>query len=160
MEHQPPIPEQPQPAAPPPPGEKAQALQTLQSVMLTIAPARSVIADFCVLWQAGALLSTSKEMLGARGDFLNTRTTLKGKRGAHQISRVGLRAYAEECPQLSSVDLSDCDQITDACVIALSQGCPQLSSLNLSGCNEITDACVTALSQGYPQLMISNLNKQ
>ena len=132
-------------------------LQTLQSVMLTIAPARSVIADFCVLWQAGALLSTSKEMLGARGDFLNTRTTLKGKRGAHQISRVGLRAYAEGCPQLSSVDLSGCDQIAEACVIALSQGCPQLSSVDLSDCYEITDACVIALSQGCPQLSFLDL---
>ena len=115
------------------PAANAQERPTLQSVLLTIAPARSAIADFCVLWQTGALLSTSTEMLGARGEFLNTRTTLKGKRGAHQISRVGLRAYAEECPQLSSVDLSDCDQITDACVIALSQGCPQLSSLDLYG---------------------------
>ena len=186
MEHEPPaLPEQParEPAAaPPPPGERAQALQTLQRVILTIAPARSAIADFCVLWQTGALLSTSKEMLGARGDFLNTRTTLKGKRGGHQISRVGLRAYAEGCPQLSSVDLrnclqnaeacvialskgcpklssldlGDCCEITDACVIALSQGCPQLSYLYLYDCNQITDACVTALSQGYPQLMISN----
>ena len=62
MEHEPPaLPEQraEQPAqeraqepaaAPPPSGEKARALQTLQSVILTIAPARSAIADFCVLW--------------------------------------------------------------------------------------------------------------
>ena len=99
-------------------------------------------------------MSTSKEMLGTRGDFLNTRTTLKGKRGAHQISRVGLRAYAEGCPQLSSVDLSGCNQITDACVIALSQGCPKLSSLELRGCDQITDACVNALSQRDPHLSI------
>ena len=146
MEHQPPaIPEQPQPAAPPPPGEMAHALQTLQSVMRTIAPARSMIADSCVLWQTGALLSTSREMLGARGDFLNTRTTLKGKRGRRRISRAGLRAYAEGCPQLSSVDLSGCNHITDEYVIALSQGCPQLSYLNLYNCNQITDASVIRL---------------
>ena len=156
MEHEPPaLPEQPRgpAAAPPPPGEKAQALQTLQSVMLTIAPARSVIADFCVLWQAGALLSTSKETLGARGDFLNTRTTLKGKRGAYQISRVGLRAYAEGCPQLSRVDLARCREVVeDADVMALSKGCPQLSSLNLGFCDLITDACVMALYKARPEI--------
>ena len=136
------------------PGREAR--KTLQDVLLTIAPARSAIADFCVLWQAGALLSTSREMLGVRAALLDTRTMLKGRRGAHRISRVGLRMYTEGCPRLFSVDLSGCEQITDACVIALSQGCPQLSSLNLYGCSQITDACVTALSQGYPQLMISN----
>ena len=128
--------------------EDTSAFGTLPSVVLTIAPARSAIADFCVLWQMGALMSTSKEMLGTRSDFLDTRTTLKGKRGAHQISRVGLRAYAEGCPQLSSVDLSCNAQITNACVIALSQGCPKLSSLDLTCCNQITDARVIALSRG------------
>ena len=128
--------------APTHPGEGAR--KTLQDVLLTIAPARSAIADFCVLWQAGALLSTSREMLGVRAALLDTRTMLKGRRGAHRISRVGLRMYTEGCPRLISVDLSGCYQITDACVIALSQGCPQLSSLNLSDCRQITDACVTA----------------
>ena len=161
---------------------RREARKTLQDVLLTIAPARSAIADFCVLWQAGALLSTSREMLGVRAALLDTRTMLKGRRGAHRISRVGLRMYTEGCPRLISVDLKNhgritdacvialsqgcpqlsslnltrCSQITDACVIALSQGCPQLSSLNLYGCSQITDACVTALSQVYPQLMISN----
>ena len=161
---------------------RREARKTLQDVLLTIAPARSAIADFCVLWQAGALLSTSREMLGVRAALLDTRTMLKGRRGAHRISRVGLRMYTEGCPglisvdlsgcyqitdacvialsqgcpKLSSLDLRNCGQITDACVIALSQGCPQLSSLNLYGCEQITDACVTALSQGYPRLMISN----
>ena len=117
-----------------------EARKTLQDVLLTIAPARSAIADFCVLWQAGALLSTSREMLGVRTALLATRTMLKGRRGAHRISRTGLRMYTEGCPGLISVDLSGCYQITDACVIALSQGCPKLSSLNLSGCSQITDA--------------------
>ena len=54
---------------------------------------------------------------------------------------------ARQCTQLSSLDLSDCNKITDAGVIALGQGgCPQLSSLNLSGCNKITDAA-TRLSR-------------
>ena len=148
--------------APSHPGREAR--KTLQDVLLTIAPARSAIADFCVLWQAGALLSTSREMLGVRAALLDTRTMLKGRRGAHRISRVGLRMYTEGCPGLFSVDLSGCGRITDACVIALSQGCPKLSSLNLDsnlflgGCNQITDMSVIALSQGCPQLSSLNLD--
>ena len=61
-------------------------------------------------------------------------------------------ALSQGCPQLSSLDLSGCNQITDACVIALSQGCPQLSSLNLYDCEQITDAGVAALLQGCPDL--------
>ena len=139
-------------------GPGREARKTLQDVLLTIAPARSAIADFCVLWQAGALLSTSREMLRVRAALLDTRTKLKGRRGAHRISRAGLRMYTEGCPKLFSVDLSGCYQITDACVIALSQGCPQLSSLDLSYYTQITDACVIALSQGCPQLSSVDLS--
>ena len=71
---------------PAPPGEEARVPPTLQGVMLAVAPARSALADFCVLWQTGALLSTSREMRDGRGEFLSTRTTLKGRRGARGIS--------------------------------------------------------------------------
>ena len=185
--HEPPAhPEQPE-GAPAPPGEEAHVPPTLQGVMLAIEPARSAVADFCVLWQTGALLSTNKEMCDARGEFLNTRTTLKGRRGAHRISAAGLRAYAVWCPQLSRVDLAGCEaevtsaaiialaqgcprlsslvltcifsKITDAAVIALSEGCPQLSELNLSWCEQITDAAIIALAQGCPQLSSLNLER-
>ena len=39
-------------------------------------------------------------------------------------------------------------------VIALSQGSPQLSSLNLWYCEQITEACVIALSRGRPQISV------
>jgi hypothetical protein len=61
-------------------------------------------------------------------------------------------ALSKRCPQLSSLNLEFCEQITDACVIALSKGCPQLFSLGLDGCHEITDAAVIALSRGCPEL--------
>ena len=147
-------PEQPT-DAPAPPGGAAHMLPTLQDVMLAVAPARSALAGFCVLWQTGALLSTSKEMFGARGEFLNTRTTLKGRRGKHRISAAGLRAYTEGCPQLSRVDFTGCGAVvTSAAVIALARGCPKLSSLSLRGCGHriVTDEAVIALSQVCRQL--------
>ena len=156
MIHAPPAhPEQPA-HAPPPPGEEARVPPTLQGVMLAIAPARSAVADFCVLWQTGALLSTSKEMRDGRGEFLNTRTTLKGRRGARRISAAGLRAYAGGCPQLSRVNLAGCREVvTDVAVIALAQGCPQLSSLDLDGCIQITDTAVITLERECPGIEIS-----
>ena len=44
---------------------------------------------------------------------------------------------AEGCKQLTSLDLSSCDKITDAAVEALALGCRQLNSLNLNGCDMI-----------------------
>ena len=155
MAHEPPVhPGHPN-GAPAAPGEEAYVPPTMQGVMFAVALARSTLADFCVLWQTGALFSTSTEMFGGRGEFLSTRTTLKGKRGAHRISAAGLRAYADGCPQLSFVDLTGCSEVaTEAALIALSQGCPQLSSLNLYYCDLITDACVSALRQAYPNIYI------
>ena len=54
----------------------------------------------------------------------------------------GLQHIARHCPQLSSLDLGGCENITD--VTALGQ-CPQLSSLVLRDC-KITDVYVTLLS--------------
>ena len=55
--------------------------------------------------------------------------------------------------QLTSLDLGYCN-ITDAGVIQLAQKCSQLTSLVLSVCRNITNACVTNLRQTYPRLNI------
>ena len=123
---------------------------------MRIAPVRSQIADLLVLWRMGALFSASRKFRGeARRAFLLTRVGLVGRCGRHRISLVGLRAYGEGCTQLTSLDLWDCKQITDASVIALSKGCPNLTSLDLSECEDITDASVIALSKGCPNLHLS-----
>jgi len=38
------------------------------------------------------------------------------------------------CPQLSSLNLRKCSEVTDKGVGKLAAGCPQLSSLNLACC--------------------------
>ena len=55
------------------------------------------------------------------------------------------------CKQLTSLNISNCDNITDASVIALSKGCTQLTSLNLTGCKNITDASAIALTTTIPK---------
>ena len=59
------------------------------------------------------------------------------------------------CGQLQSINLSYCDNVTDAGISALSAGCGQLQSINLSYCNKVTDAGILALSAGCGQLQIS-----
>jgi hypothetical protein len=38
------------------------------------------------------------------------------------------------------LDISNCRNITDEGIRAVASGCPQLQSLDISGCYEITDA--------------------
>ena len=68
------------------------------------------------------------------------------------IDDTAVVALAASCPQLSSLNLSDCHKITDAAVAALAASCPQLSSLNLCGCHKITDEALAALAASCPQL--------
>ena len=78
-------------------------------------------------------------------------------RSCKQITDAGVIALSQGCPQLSTLDLSNCKQITDAGVIALSQGCRQLSSLKLWGCKQITDAGVSAVREACPNIKIFKL---
>ena len=49
------------------------------------------------------------------------------------------------CGQLLSIDLGDCDQVTDAGISALVAGCGQLRSIDLNGCYQVTDAGVSVV---------------
>jgi len=61
-------------------------------------------------------------------------------------------AVASKCPQLASLNLLSCGNITDAAMEAVATGCPKLTFLNLAGCDKITDAAVLALASGCKQL--------
>ena len=69
-----------------------------------------------------------------------------------------LVSIANGLPQLQSLDISDCGNITDAGITALANGLPQLQSLNIYGCNKITGAGITALANGCPQLQSLNIS--
>jgi hypothetical protein len=43
-------------------------------------------------------------------------------------------------------------------VVALVRGCPQLTTVDLKVCHQLTDASVVALAEHCPRLSIANLN--
>ena len=51
-----------------------------------------------------------------------------------------LMAIATGLPQLLTLNISRCADITDAGLMAIANGLPQLQSLNISGCDSITAA--------------------
>ena len=57
---------------------------------------------------------------------------------------------AARFPKLTSVNLSECEQITDTSVEALAARCPQLTSVDLRSCRQITGASVAALRLQIP----------
>ena len=59
---------------------------------------------------------------------------------------------ANGCPQLQSLNIFNCLNITDEGIRALATGCPQLQSLTISSCVNITDEGIRALANGCPQL--------
>ena len=68
------------------------------------------------------------------------------------ITDEGMKALATGCPQLQSLDISVCLDITDEGITAVASGCTQLQSLDISGCGDITDAGMKALASGCTQL--------
>jgi hypothetical protein len=76
--------------------------------------------------------------------------------GCVNMTDVGVKSLAQ-CAQLQSADLAGCVKVTDAGVQSLAQ-CPQLQSVNLQRCDEVTDAGVQGLAQ-CPQLQSVNLQQ-
>ncbi|KNC55706.1 uncharacterized protein AMSG_12420 [Thecamonas trahens ATCC 50062] len=78
--------------------------------------------------------------------------------GCFNITDAAVVALAGGCPNLTSLRLYNCSNITDAAVVALAGGCPNLTSLGLRNCSNITDAAVVALTGGCPNLTSLYLN--
>ena len=76
-----------------------------------------------------------------------------------QVNNAQLISIANVLPQLQSLNISECGNITDAGIIALANGLPQLQFLNISGCYNITDAGIIALAKGLPQLQSLNISR-
>ena len=54
------------------------------------------------------------------------------------VDNTKLMTIASGCPQLQSLNIIYCEDITDAGIKALATGCPQLQSLNISYCRNGT----------------------
>ena len=81
------------------------------------------------------------------------------ERGCSQITDNDLKQLAQDCPNLTTIDLFGCDKITDDAVKHLAQGCPNLTTINLWWCSKITDDAVKHLAQGCPNLTSINLSE-
>ena len=57
-------------------------------------------------------------------------------------------------PNVTSIDLSYCRNITDAAVIRLAAQCPGLIHVFLHRCRNLTDAAVAQLAAMYPALSL------
>lgn len=68
------------------------------------------------------------------------------------ISDVGLEAIAECCPQLECFILQRCYDITDWGLKAIAAGCPELTSIDLENCWNITDVGLQAIINNCKKL--------
>ena len=75
------------------------------------------------------------------------------------VNNTKLMTIANGCPQLQSLNIRGCDNITDAGIIALATGCPQLQSLDIRGCDYISYEGIRALANGWPQLQSLDISK-
>ena len=63
-------------------------------------------------------------------------------------------ALAERCAGLTTVDLSECENVTDAAVLRLAERCAGLTTIELCGCGNITDAACSRLRARFPALIV------
>ena len=62
------------------------------------------------------------------------------------LTNDGLLAVASVCPNLQTLNLSGCSNITDAILLEVARRCSNLQSLDLRHCSNITDAGLAVLS--------------
>ena len=74
------------------------------------------------------------------------------------LTDVGLKALAQNCSSIESIDLSYSGGVTDVGVLELAQWCSTIRALSLNGNNKVTDASVVKLIEICPSLMSIELN--
>ena len=77
--------------------------------------------------------------------------------GCQNISNEGVTAIAEGCHKLTSINLSGCSNISNVVLSTLAEGCHQLTSIDLSHCDGISDEGLLALAERCHQLTSINL---
>ncbi|KAK3271470.1 hypothetical protein CYMTET_20180 [Cymbomonas tetramitiformis] len=126
---------------------------TVVTSILGQLPLRDVCLAGCVskflLQSARATLQEVKELSSSKA-FGNTYRLLS-------LGPSAVRALATCCPNLRSLDIRDCNTITDAAVSAAAKSCPELERVLLSNCKHVTGASITQLSlhcNGVRELVI------
>lgn len=78
--------------------------------------------------------------------------------GCKDVTDVGATALAH-CSRLQNLNLSWCRQVTDVGLAALATGCPELQTLDVFANWRITDVGLTALAEGCKQLRALTLRR-
>jgi len=65
---------------------------------------------------------------------------------------MGLASLASGCPQLHTLNLEDCQRVTDAGLVSLAAGCPNLNKLTLDSCVNVTDTDLGGWGSPRPTL--------
>ena len=75
------------------------------------------------------------------------------------ISDKGVLALAEGCHNLISINRHNCHRVSDIGISALAGGCHHLTSINLEGCYRISDVGVSTIAEGCHELTSINLSR-
>jgi hypothetical protein len=73
------------------------------------------------------------------------------------VNDICLVRIAECCPNLKSLNLSSCNDLTDISVIRLAECCPHLEILDMAWCRNVTDKRVIRIAEGCPNMKDLNL---
>ena len=92
------------------------------------------------------LLSLSNARLASLAAGCTAITTLDLAE-CNRVTDAGLACLAVGCTAITTLDLSYCIQITDAGLLSLA-GCTAITTLSLSGLREVTDAGLLSLAAG------------
>ena len=67
--------------------------------------------------------------------------------GCGQLSRRALGALAEGCPRLQRLSLAHCDWVDGLALRGLADRCPALEELDLTACRQLKDEAIVYLAQ-------------
>ena len=70
----------------------------------------------------------------------------------------GILAICDGCNHLLSIDLTCCGEITQSGISRLAQKCPLLKSIVLNSCDGITDNCLSIVANGCQELQAIDLS--
>jgi len=62
------------------------------------------------------------------------------------------KAIAANCPALVSLNVAECEALTDSCMKAIAANCPAIVSLNVAKCEALTGDAVKAIAADCPLL--------
>ena len=85
--------------------------------------------------------------------FLSPTRWLVSLPAAIQLRNSTLKQIGYNCPNLRSLDLSDCTQVSNSVVRTVLQRCPLLSELRLDRCHRVTDSAFDVAESPFCTLL-------